>query len=111
MRRRTSTGYLYLGIAITGELVGTNLLKASDGFTRLPFTAGSLLAYILCFYFLSLAIKTIDLNIAYALWGGVGIVVTTALSVLIWHEQINPVIISGIALIVAGTVLLNLNVG
>lgn len=101
-------GYLYLGIAITGELVGTNLLKASDGFTRLPFTAGSLLAYILCFYFLSLAIKTIDLNIAYAF---VGIVVTTALSVLIWHEQINPVIISGIALIMAGTVLLNLNVG
>ncbi|GEO69312.1 DMT family transporter [Levilactobacillus acidifarinae] len=104
-------GYLYLGIAITGELVGTNLLKASAGFTRLFFTMGSLAAYVLCFYFLSLAIKTINLNIAYALWAGVGIVATTALSVLVWHEQLNPVIIFGIGFIVVGTILLNINVG
>ncbi|WPC17255.1 multidrug efflux SMR transporter [Pediococcus inopinatus] len=103
-------GYLYLSIAVAGELLGTNLLKASNGFTRTGFSIGSLVAYALCFYFLSIAMKTINLSIAYALWAGVGIAATTVLSVLIWHEQINLTIVLGIILIVAGSILLNLHV-
>lgn len=103
-------GYLYLSIAVAGELLGTNLLKASNGFTRISFSIGSLVAYALCFYFLSIAMKTINLSIAYALWAGVGIVATTVLSVLIWHEQINLTIVLGIILIVVGSILLNLHI-
>lgn len=103
-------GYVYLGLAIAGELVGTNLLKASAGFTKLGWAVGSMVAYVFCFYFLSVAMKTINLNLAYALWAGVGIVATTVLAVVIWHEQITATSIIGIGLILVGSVLLNLHV-
>lgn len=62
--------YVFLLLAILGELVGTNLLKASNGFSSLWKTLGSLAAYGACFYFLDLTMKAINLNVAYALWAG-----------------------------------------
>jgi len=46
--------YFYLFIAIVGEILGTNLLKLSDGFTKPIPTVSALLSYGVCFYFLSL---------------------------------------------------------
>ncbi|MFC6289830.1 DMT family transporter [Levilactobacillus angrenensis] len=100
--------YVYLGTAIIGELIGTNLLKAAAGFTRFWPAVGALLAYGLCFFFLSLAMKQIDLNVAYAIWAGIGIVVTTVLAVLLWHEPLNFASLLGTALVILGVVILNL---
>ncbi|MCH4170421.1 MAG: multidrug efflux SMR transporter [Lactobacillus sp.] len=102
-------GYVYLAGAILGELLGTNLLKASNGFTKLTWALGAILAYVLCFYWLSLAMKTINLNTAYALWAGVGIVITAILTVVIWHEPMSTSAIIGTGLILVGSILLNLN--
>lgn len=66
--------YLELALAIIMELIGTNLMKLSNGFTHLCFSLGTLISYGLCFFFLSLSLKDIKLNIAYATWGGAGIV-------------------------------------
>lgn len=103
-------GYLYLGMAIIGEVIGTNLLKLSGGFTKILFTVGSLFAYLFCFYFLSLSMRSINLNVVYALWAGLGIVITTIISVVLWHEPISWITVSGIILITFGTVLLNLHI-
>lgn len=100
--------YLYLTLAITGELVGSSLLKASDGFTKLYPTIGVVIGFISCFFFLSLSLKTIPLNTAYAIWSGVGIVATTIISVLIWKEKINMASVIGISLILVGVIILNL---
>lgn len=100
--------YLYLAIAIIGELVGTSLLKASEGFSKLYPTIGVILAFICSFFFLSIAIKTIPLNTAYALWSGLGLVATTIIAVLIWKEKINVASVTGITLILIGVVILNL---
>lgn len=101
-------GYIFLGIAILGELLGPNLLKASNGFSSLWETLGSLVSYGACFYFLALAMKTVNLNVAYALWAGLGIVLTTILAVVVWKESINLSSILGIVLILSGVVILNL---
>ncbi len=101
-------GYIYLALAIVGELLGTNLLKASNGFSSILQTLGSLISYGACFFFLAISMKTINLNIAYALWGGLGIVLTTILSVIVWKESINWLSVLGIALILLGTIILNL---
>lgn len=61
--------YLELALAIIMELIGTNLMKLSNGFTHLCFSLGTLISYGLCFFFLSLSLKDIKLNIAYATWG------------------------------------------
>jgi len=100
--------YLYLAIAIIGELVGTSLLKASEGFSKLYPTIGVILAFICSFFFLSIAIKTIPLNTAYALWSGLGLVATTIIAVLIWKEKINVASVTGVTLILIGVVILNL---
>jgi len=101
-------GYIFLGLAILGELLGTNLLKASNGFSSLWETVGSLVSYDASFYFLALAMKTINLSVAYALWAGLGIVLTTVLAVVVWKESINLSSVLGIVLILSGVVILNL---
>lgn len=100
--------YLYLALSISLELVGTSLLKASEGFTKLFPTLGVIVAFISCFFFLSLSLKTIPLNTAYAIWSGIGIVATVIISVSIWKEKINTASIVGITLILVGVVILNL---
>ncbi|PLR91994.1 DMT family transporter [Bacillus sp. T33-2] len=100
--------YVYLAIAIVAELIGTSLLKASEGFTKLLPTAGVILFFICAFFFMSLSLKTIPLNIAYAIWSGLGTVATVIISILIWKEKVTVGSIIGISLIVIGVVVLNM---
>lgn len=58
--------YLYLLLAIVGELLGTNLLKLSVGFTKPIQSISALISYGICFFFLSLSLKKIPLGVAYA---------------------------------------------
>ncbi|MCE7039604.1 multidrug efflux SMR transporter [Dyadobacter sp. CY312] len=99
--------YLFLGLAIVLEVIGSSFMKASDGFTKwLPSTI-VIIAYITCFYFLSLALKTIPLGVAYAIWAGLGIVLTAAVSVIIFKQKMDLAGIIGIVFIVAGVVIMN----
>lgn len=100
--------YIELAVAIIMELLGTNLMKLSNGFTHLWFSIGTLVSYGLCFFFLSLSLKGIKLNIAYTTWGGAGIVLAALVSYFIFHEQTSGLQIFGIALIVVGVIIANL---
>ncbi|HEI7258871.1 TPA: quaternary ammonium compound efflux SMR transporter QacG [Staphylococcus aureus] len=99
--------YLYLFISIATEIIGTSFLKTSEGFTKLWPTLGTLLSFGICFYFLSLTIKFLPLNITYATWSGLGLVLTTIISVIVFKENVNLISIISIGLIVIGVVLLN----
>ncbi|ENR2608648.1 quaternary ammonium compound efflux SMR transporter QacG [Staphylococcus pseudintermedius] len=99
--------YLYLFISIATEIIGTSFLKASEGFTKLWPTLDTLLSFGICFYFLSLTIKFLPLNITYATWAGLGLVLTTIISVIVFKENVNLISIISIGLIVIGVVLLN----
>ncbi|MFO1446203.1 multidrug efflux SMR transporter [Bacillus sp. Bva_UNVM-123] len=100
--------YVYLALAIIFELIGTSLLKASEGFSKLVPTLGVVIVFTLSFFSLSLSLKTIPLNVAYALWSGLGTVATVIISILIWKEKINAGSIIGIGLIIIGVAVLNL---
>lgn len=100
-------GYVELALAIVGEVIGTNFMKASAGFTRLVPSAVTVVAYIACFYFLAQSLKTVNLSVAYATWGGLGIILTSIIAVTIWHESISWPELLGIVLIIAGVVLCN----
>ena len=62
--------WLYLIIAIAGEIIGTTALKASDGFTRLTPSLVAITGYAVGFYFLAIVLRTIPLGITYAIWRG-----------------------------------------
>ena len=68
--------YVFLALAICAEITATTLLKSSEGYTRLLPTAFSLLAYLICHCSFSRAVTKLNLGIAYAIWCGVGILVT-----------------------------------
>ena len=81
--------YFYLAGAIVLEVIATSLLKASEGMTRLGPTLGALAGYGVCFYLLSLTMKSIPTGIAYAIWSGVGIVLISAVGWLLYGRRIT----------------------
>ncbi|QIL50153.1 multidrug efflux SMR transporter [Weissella coleopterorum] len=99
--------YLLLILAIGAELAGTIFLKFTDGFTKLYPTIITLMAYGTAFYSLSIVVKTLPVNVVYAIWSGAGIVLVTLISVFIFHNTINCPTMIGTALIVVGVVLVN----
>lgn len=99
--------YLYLALAIILEVTGSSFLNASNGFTKLLPTVITITTYIACFFFLSLALKSIPLGVAYAIWGGLGIVLTAIISVVVFKQRLDLPAILGIILIVSGVVIMN----
>lgn len=99
--------YVSLLIAIAFELVGTSLLKASDGFSRLWPTVGSLLGYLGAFYFLSISLRTIPVGLAYAIWSGVGIVLISLIGWFAFKQRLDLPALVGMGLIVAGVIVIN----
>ena len=99
--------WLYLAIAIVSEVVATSALKASSGFTRLGPSAVVVLGYAVAFYFLSLTLRAIPLGIAYAVWCGVGILLISLVGWLVYAQRLDGAAVAGMALIVAGVVVLN----
>ena len=101
--------YFYLSLAILFEIAATSLLKLSQGFSKLFFGCLALMFYGFCFFFLSLSLKGMKLNLVYAIWSGVGLVGTTVLSILLFHEKVTFASLLGIALVIVGLVILNLS--
>jgi small multidrug resistance pump len=95
-------------VSIISELIGTSMVKASEGFTKVFPVFGVFVSFSIAFFFLSLSLKTIPLNAAYAIWSGLGTIATVIISVLIWKERITIGSVIGILLIVTGVVVLNL---
>lgn len=99
--------YLLLACAIVLEVIATSLLKASDGMSRLWPTLGSLVGYGLCFWLLSMVMKSIPTGIAYAIWSGVGIVLISLIGLFVFRQKLDLAALIGIALICAGVVVIN----
>jgi small multidrug resistance pump len=100
--------YAYLAVAIVAEVIATTALRAADGFTQLWPSAISVAGYIIAFYFLSLTLRTMPVGIAYAIWSGVGIVLISLAGWLIYRQLLDLPAIVGMALIMAGVIVINL---
>ncbi len=102
------TGYIYLAIAITAEVIATTSMKALDGFSRpLPLLL-VVVGYSISFWMLSLVVKTIPVGIAYAIWAGLGIVLVSVAAALIYQQKLDLPAVLGMAMIVGGVVVIQL---
>lgn len=99
--------YLYLAVAIFFEVIGSSFVKASDGFTKLIPSVIATVAFVVCFYSFSLALKSIPLGVAYASWAGLGIVLTALVSIFIFKQKLDVPAVIGILLIISGVVVIN----
>ena len=102
--------WVFLAIAIASEVFATIMLKVSDGFSKLLPALAVVVGYSFSFFMLALALKTIGLSTAYAIWAGIGTVGATIAGVVIFGEQLPVLAIVGIGLVVVGVVLLNVAV-
>lgn len=77
-------------------------LKYSEGFTRLWPSILTIVTVVGSFWLLSLAMKSLPVGTAYAVWVGIGVLGTVIFGVFLLGEPMNPLRLLGIALVLAG---------
>lgn len=98
--------YLYLSIAILAEVIATTSLKACEEFSKLLPSVAVVVGYCLAFYFLMLSLRTIPVGIAYAIWSGVGVVIVTLISYLVFRQALDKPALIGMTLIISGVIVI-----
>jgi len=97
--------YLYwilLFAAILSEVIATTCMKLSVGFTRwLPSTL-MFVFYSASGMFITFAIRWIELSIAYAIWAGLGVVLTTFIGIMLFKETVTTVKMISTVMIICG---------
>lgn len=100
--------YLLLALAIVAEVIGSTFIVKSAGFTKLVPSLAVFVLYSIAFYLLSQVVKVIPLGISYAIWAGVGIVLTAFLGFIVFKQNLDLAAMIGIALIISGVIVINL---
>jgi small multidrug resistance pump len=100
--------WLLLLMAIGLELCGTTCMKLADGMKRPGPAVLMVLFYLGSLSLMSVALKKIELNVAYAVWSGLGTTLVVAVGILFFHEPTSPAKLASIALIVLGVLGLRL---
>jgi small multidrug resistance pump len=100
--------WFYLAIAIAAEVVGTSFLKSAEGFTRLVPSVAVVISYVVAFFFLGLALKTLPVGVAYAIWAGVGVALIALVGYAFFGQALDAPAVAGLILIVAGVAVINL---
>jgi len=101
-------GWIYLICAILLEISGTVSMKLSEGLTKTLPTVLIFLFYGLSLSLLTLALKTIPVSIAYAIWSGIGTALIAFVGLTYFQESFDFLKWIGIFLIITGVVLINL---
>ena len=96
--------WLYLVLAIVLEVSGTTAMKLSQGFTKMWPSVLMFLFYGLSLSALTLALKRIEVSVAYAVWSGLGTALIATVGVLWMKEPINTLKIMSLMLIILGVV-------
>jgi small multidrug resistance pump len=94
--------------AILFEIVGTTALKASEGLSRLVPALLVVVFYGASFACLAIALKRLEVGVAYAIWSGVGTAAIAAIGIVWFGEAQSALKLVSLALVVAGVVGLNL---
>jgi small multidrug resistance pump len=103
--------WLFLILAILFEVVGTTSMKLSKGFSETIPSIAVFLFYILSLSCLTIAIKNIDISIAYAVWSGLGTATIVLIGIIFFKEPVTALKIAAIFLITIGVIVLNIHGG
>ncbi len=101
--------WVYLLTAAVFEIVWAIGLKYTEGFKRLVPSAITLAAMYASFYFLAMAVKTLPIGTAYAVWTGIGALGTAVFGMIFFNESRDLLRLASIGLILLGVVGLKLS--
>lgn len=94
--------WLLLTAAILCEVTATTSMKLSEGFTKTAPSIMMVVGYLASAVLITFAIKRIELSIAYAIWAGLGVFLTTVIGVYFFKETVTPMKVMSAAMIIAG---------
>lgn len=86
-------------------------MKLSAGFSRLVPTVLTGVFYVVCFGFLTLTLKKVDVGVAYAIWSGMGTALIAAIGILWFREPMTLLKVCGLLAIIGGVIALNISGG
>ena len=91
-----------LSVAIFFEICGTICMRLSDGFSRLAPSVLIFVFYAFSFALNTLVVRVLGLSVVYAVWSGVGTVITAAIGVWYFKEPATALKLVSIGLVVIG---------
>ena len=97
-----SQAWAVLSGAILLEVAGTTCMRLSDGFTRLTPSVLIFVFYAASFALNTMVVRTLGLSVVYAVWSGVGTVLTAAIGFFYFKEPATAIKLASIGLIVIG---------
>ncbi len=100
--------WVILFVAGLFEIAWAIGLKYTEGFTRLWPTVGTVFSMIASFLLLGMAMKSLPVGTAYAVWVGIGAVGTALLGIILFGDSAQPLRVASLCLICAGIVGLKL---
>lgn len=103
------TSWFYLIASILLEVSGTTCMKLSEGFTRLWPSVFVAVFYLLSLGGLTLALKQIDISLAYAIWAGIGTALIALIGIVYFQEPASPLKFISLVLVILGVVGLHLS--
>ena len=99
--------WLLLAASVVAEVAGTIALRYADGFSRLIPSLVVGASYAAAIWLMSIAVRHLEVGLAYAVWAGSGTALTAALGILWFGESMTLLRIAGVVMIVIGVVVLN----
>ncbi|MBW4672517.1 MAG: multidrug efflux SMR transporter [Desmonostoc geniculatum HA4340-LM1] len=102
-----SISWIYLIAAIIFEVSGTTCMKLSEGFTKIVPSVLIFVFYGLSFTFLTLALKRVEVSVAYAVWAGLGTILVAMIGMIWFRESATFTKLISISLIIIGVIGIN----
>jgi small multidrug resistance pump len=98
--------WLQVLVAIAGNIVGGSLLDKSDGFTRIPLAIGSAASYLIGFYFLAVAMRSLPVSTSYPVQIAGVIAGTAFVGIVLYGEDVSFAKVLAIVMIIIGAAVL-----
>ena len=103
--------FVLLLLAVAAEVGATATLPRTRGLTQPGWSALVVAGYLVAIWLLALVVQQMDVSVVYAVWAGLGVAAVAVIGYLFLGEDLGPARLVGLALVVAGVVLLNLRGG
>lgn len=101
--------WLYLLLAVIAEVTGTTCMKMAEGFTQLIPSLSMIAFYLVSLCAATMAMKAIDVSVAYAIWSGLGTVLIALIGIAWFREPVSLSKVISISMIVSGVMGLKLS--
>ncbi len=102
------SSYLFLALAVVLGVTSNSFAKSAEGFTLLFPSIITGITIVMCMYALSMVMKNIPMGITYASFAGLTIIATVIVGILRFNQIPNLYSLIGLALIIAGVLMVNL---